>query len=96
MTLSRLFVIALVAASVAACTSSAEPFKMADGARGYHVMCGGMPWASKDDCLSHADRSCGSAGYTILNQDDPAYHHEESMWSLSTHDITVRCNKIPD
>jgi hypothetical protein len=77
------------------CTSTDVPLKLSDGSQGYHIYCGGMPYKSKEDCLSRADMMCGDGGYTVLKEADPAYPHAEFMWDNTTHDIVVRCNNEP-
>ena len=83
--------LALVVLGITAgCTSSDEPFTASNGARGYRVYCGGMPYTSYRDCESRAASLCPGE-YTVLQDHDTPYGHSESMWESSTHTLTVVC-----
>ena len=80
---------------LAGCTTSYKTVDLDKDTKGYHIVCGGQPYASDDDCLDRAKYICGDNGYVVLNHNDPTYPHSQSLWDLTTHDILVRCNKAP-
>ncbi len=75
---------------MAGCTEANEPMNI-HGAKGFHVYCGGAPYADTSDCESHARDMC-DGDYTILTDSQPPYAHSQALWDNSTRDITVRCN----
>jgi len=79
----------------AGCTTADKPLNLPNGAVGYHIYCGGMPFSDANDCLDRAKTRCGDAGYTVIKQNDPAYAHTERVWDLTTRDIVVQCNSNP-
>jgi hypothetical protein len=79
----------------AACTTSDQAVNLPDGAIGYRISCGGMPFSGSGDCLDRAQSRCGDAGYTVIKQSDPAYAHSQLMWDLTTRDMLVQCNANP-
>lgn len=77
----------------AGCSTSYETVDLDPSTKGYWVFCGGMPYASFEDCEDRATDICGEIGYQILSEGVPPYVHAQSMWDLTTRKILVRCNK---
>lgn len=87
---SLCFGVAVLALS--ACASS-RVVMLNDNSKGYHIFCNGFPvFGDITDCYDHAANMCGADGYTVLRQNQVPYSHAETVWSLSTDDILVRCN----
>jgi len=82
----------LAVAAFASCTTSYDTVDLDGKTKGYHIYCGGMPYAPNSDCNSRAEYICGDGGYTVLTENDPSYSHTQSMWDLTTHDMLVKCN----
>ena len=83
--------LALATVVLAGCTTSYQTIDLDAKTKGYHIFCGGQPYASNQDCLDRASDICGEDGYSILKQNDPTYVHSQSIWGLTTRDITVMC-----
>ena len=62
--MGRILIFGGVAALLSACTGTAEPITLRDGAKGYHVQCSGIQ-RSWDDCTSEAREVC-PAGYDVV------------------------------
>ena len=78
---------------LAGCTTSYQTIDLDDHTHGYHVYCGGQPYASGEDCLDRAQDICGeNSSYNVLKQNSPVYAHAQSVWDLTTHDIIITCN----
>lgn len=73
------------------CAASSEMIGRSDTQPEYRITCADNPFSHRKDCFDRATELCPGLGYTIIREDEIGRGEMISNWSMTTHELVVRC-----